>query len=93
MKKWLIATALGVFAVPLIVFGRDAVLRVFANSDKVPTLEQAVLEQHQANAEMKGMLEKQDHRADLQDAEIEKTKEVTAAQLDLLKELVIKVKQ
>ena len=93
MKKWLIATALSVLAVPLIVFGRDAVLRVFANSEKVPTIEQAVVEQRQANAEMQGMIEKQDRRADKQDAEIEKTKEVTAAQLDLLKELVIKLKQ
>lgn len=93
MKKWLIATFSAVILIPLIMFGRDAVIRAFANSEKVPTIEQAVIEQREANAEMKGMIEKEDRRADMQEKDLASQKEITTIQIQALKEIVAELKR
>ena len=93
-RKWWIALGTAIIVVPLLVFFRDNLTWVFAESrPKITSIEEAVVKQTETQATLTELYQEQRQKNDFQDVEMKAQKEVTAAQVDALKSIVERLKR
>lgn len=79
MKKWLIGALASVFVISALVAFRDNVYAIWSVPQKVQKVEQILEKQQESTERLTDLVEKQE-------AELDKTQEVQAVQLEALKE-------
>lgn len=93
-RKYWIGIGTALIVLPVLIFGRDSLVWVFAEAkQKVMKLEDAAIQQTQTQATLTELYQEQRQKNDIQDAQLQAQKEVTAAQVDALKSIVESLKK
>lgn len=93
-RKWWIGIGTTIVILPILLFSRDSLVWVFAEAkQKVMNIEDVVIKQTETQATLTELYQEQRQKNDIQDAQLQAQKEVTAAQVDALKSIVENLKK